>query len=300
MFPFDLPGPQFLALYAAFAALIALISWVARARLEDGPPVRVDAVDPYAMAYLRGGIRRALLAACASLTARKLLTIEPPRRKGVPPIVRAVEGASERVTHAFERSILELAFDSVRVDKLAADAKGSQGAREMVERLQELGLLAGLDVLRARLLRLLIALAALWSVGGYKFLLAISRGHHNVVGLFAVAVAGSIAIAIIVMRPRTPRGDRLLSHAEVLFAGLPSRTSTAPTLDTGYELPLLAALFGAAAVPLAALPERDLFAPRHWRGIHVSTGGGCDSTAASACSSSCGSSCGGGCGGCGS
>src|SRR5215212_9798794 len=76
MYPFDLPGPQFLVFYGVFAAVILLVVLVLTRYTEDGAPPRVNLSDPYGIAYLRGGKNEALRIATVSLIDRGLLSVQ--------------------------------------------------------------------------------------------------------------------------------------------------------------------------------------------------------------------------------
>src|SRR5688572_23530311 len=74
MFPFTLPGPQFLLFYAVFAAAVILALFFLRSHLESVPHDTVDLNDPYLFACLRGGPKEVLTASLLGLIDRGLLT----------------------------------------------------------------------------------------------------------------------------------------------------------------------------------------------------------------------------------
>src|SRR5688572_6470436 len=76
MNPFDLPGPQFLAFYAALGLVVVVLVSILRRMAESGPVPKVDVSDPYLIAYLRGGENEALRVATVSLVDRGLLIAE--------------------------------------------------------------------------------------------------------------------------------------------------------------------------------------------------------------------------------
>ena len=76
MNPFDLPGPQFLVFYNALIVVATFVAYLLQKTilLERRASVRVSEVaDPYAIAYLRGGVWEAWKVAVFSLMDRGLL-----------------------------------------------------------------------------------------------------------------------------------------------------------------------------------------------------------------------------------
>lgn len=74
--PLDLPGPDFLGFYLVTSVIGLLLLYVVRSSLEGGRAPRVDASDPYRIAYLRGGPNEALRVATIMLLDRRLLEVE--------------------------------------------------------------------------------------------------------------------------------------------------------------------------------------------------------------------------------
>ena len=74
MNPFDLPGPQFLALYAMLGIVVVGRCYTQTAA-EAGEPGRLPVSDPYVIAYLRGGAVEAIRLGVAVLVDRRLLAI---------------------------------------------------------------------------------------------------------------------------------------------------------------------------------------------------------------------------------
>ena len=73
MFPFDLPGPQFLVFYALFAIAVLAALHLGRRHLESGPLPSLDLKDPLLFACLRGGPKETLSVAALGLIDRGLL-----------------------------------------------------------------------------------------------------------------------------------------------------------------------------------------------------------------------------------
>lgn len=77
MNPFELAGPQFLAVYATLGILVVWSVYVLKQQAEGGEPVNLPSMDPYLIAYLRGGATEAVRLGVAVLVDRQLLAFDP-------------------------------------------------------------------------------------------------------------------------------------------------------------------------------------------------------------------------------
>lgn len=302
MNPFDLHGPQFLALYAGFATLV-VAALVLTQRSAEASGTHLRLTDPYLIAYLRGGPKEALRLVVIALVGRGLLD-----RSGT----RLETNAGTVVTafdHELERAVL-LRFQggADEATVIFANAALDREARLLGRTLERHGLLPDDEMRRARSGRLLLALAVLAGVALVKIAVALARGR-SFGFLVILAVLASLVAAGATRLPRTPRGDAVLDDLRTLFAHLRQRSSGLAH-DQVDEALLLAAVFGLKALPATWAFAKDLF-PRAARDkpadsgwTHSSGGEGCGAESASSCGSSggssCGGGCGGGCGGCGS
>src|SRR5215510_7677609 len=75
MFPFNLPGPQFLVFYALFAIAVIAFFFFVRRRGEEGTPPPGSANDPLLLACLRGGPAEVIRVATLGLIDRGLLMV---------------------------------------------------------------------------------------------------------------------------------------------------------------------------------------------------------------------------------
>ena len=75
MFPFNLPGPQFIAFYVGFVVVVLAVLHLARRRYESGPLPPIGPKDPYLLACLRGGPKEVACIATLGLIDRGLLHI---------------------------------------------------------------------------------------------------------------------------------------------------------------------------------------------------------------------------------
>lgn len=298
MNPFDLGGPQFLALYAGFAALVFTALLLTQRSAEAGG-TNLRLTDPYLIAYLRGGPREALRLVVIGLVSRGLLDRSGTRLETTAGTVLTA------IDHGLERAVL-LRFQGGADEATVVFDNAALGreAGELGRTLERHGLLPDEHLRRARRGRLLLALSLLVGVAFVKVMVALSRGRSFGFLLLLTALATIIACRVTDL-PRTSRGDAVLEDLRTLFARLRQRASDlAP--DQAEEALMLAAIFGFKALPASWIFAKDLF-PRAARDQSLDTGwsqsgggAGCGSSGGSSCGSSCGGGCGGGCGGCGS
>ena len=283
MNPFDLRGPQFLLLYAVVG--VAVLGALALVRiLRESGPSRVRLTDPYLIGCLRGGEPEALRLVVVSLVDRELL-----ERAGT--TLTARPGAAARVLHPLERAVLERFETTGEASSIFGDAGLKAAAAPLRETLERHGLLPDRMLRAERWGRLLLALAVLAGFAGVKVVIALGRGHTNVVFLIMLAALFCLLAFGLGLRARTVRGEMALADLRRLFDRLRSR---AMQLETGArdEALLLAAVFG-----LAVLPAPWAYAQEFFPRAAASGGSGSCGAASSSCG---GGGCGGGCGGCGS
>jgi uncharacterized protein (TIGR04222 family) len=97
MNPFDLRGPEFLLVYAMFAATVIVACIYIRRWREDLSTRPLPTLeDPYLIAYLRGGSAAAIEAVVVSLIDRQRLQVEKKK-------VHPRSGAN--ITHPLERAV---------------------------------------------------------------------------------------------------------------------------------------------------------------------------------------------------
>ena len=283
MNPLDLPGPQFLAFYAALAIIVLLVLYVARSMGEANQTPTMRFEDPYLIAYLRGGKNEALRVSTVSLVDRGILKWEGLTTLSATPNepARPIEQALVRhfaqpasATSIFTGAILAAATDEYRT------------------KLTRLKLLPSDTQVSARRRRLALALVVLIGVSAAKVWVALSHGRTNIAFLIILTVVACMLASKSYNPHRTPAGDALLADLRMLFARLKERAHTLRPGGETSEVALLMAVFGVRALSPVLFPyARQLF-PK-------STASPSSSSCGSACGSSCGGGGGGGCGGCG-
>jgi uncharacterized protein (TIGR04222 family) len=293
MFPFNLPGPQFLAFYVVFGIAVVVALRVARRKLESGPPPLVDPKDPYLFACLRGGPKEVACIATLGLIDRGLLEMNGST------VSRKASVNPDICRRAIEKEVLRYFATPAELFSVLRDPSVLAVAADEYEfALRHHKLIPDGAVQSMRMWLLLAAVAVLIAVGGIKLLIAREAGRSNV-GFLILLMAGSIIAVWKVSRPyRTPIGDAFLASVRSMFDGLRDRVSSLRPGSGSRELLWLTSLFGVSALPAAAFPFAQHFRKK--------------TDSASGCGSSCGSGgdgggggggCGGGgggCGGCGS
>jgi uncharacterized protein (TIGR04222 family) len=283
MNPFDLRGPEFLLFYLGFAGLVGVSAWLWRRMGEAGTPPPFDLSNPYLLACLRDGRKGVVEVMVFSLVDRGLL--EPSDRT-----LHAADGAVARVRRLEEEAILKACAGSNTLHGLQTNPDLAWIGGVESRTLEQLRLFPDEAQRGVRYLTLGLALALVLGVAGAKVLIALGRGHSNVIFLFLAAGMAAYGLVQALLPLRTSMGSRALREVRSLGSDLRHR---APQMKAGggsVEALMLAAMFGVSVLPEGNFPFLLAFRPP------PSSGGDSSST----CGSSCGGGCGGGCGGCGS
>lgn len=303
MNPLDLPGPQFLAFYAALAAVV-LVAFRMRARAISGPPegpapIDLGNVDPYLVAYLRGRESEVARVVILSLLDRGLLVASGDELEAGP-------GVASKVRRPLERAVLEAFASKAKAASIFRDARFKLLTGGLSRELEQKGLLPD-DRARGRILSLRLALAVLLAgTATAKIVVALQRGRHNLGFLVVMAAFSTLLLLVLAAPVRTRLGDSALESLRSAFSHLKDRAAQFQPGGATTELVLLAAIFGIGALSGSALVQAETLFPT---AMKAAQGGGTDggSSCGSSCgaTSSCGGSscggggCGGGCGGCG-
>lgn len=293
MNPFDLRGPAFLAFYLLASAGGLVFLYLAARGVVFGPQraASVDARkhlrDPYLVAYLRGGVREVIHTLVFALHQRTLLTNAKEH-------IVAVGGRSAReaVQHPLELALILQCGANTTMEELIKAVTLRAAIENYAEPLRESGLVAD-EAEKARRKPAFLAVAGtLAALSVIKILLALQRGHSNIVLLVILTLIVLAACYAIYRSPKTNAGRRALADQQTLFTRLKSRVARMAADGATNEAVLVAATFGLDALPGEAYPFAAM--------LHKQTRQG-SSSCSSGCGSSCGGGgCGGGCGGCGS
>ncbi len=324
----DLYGPYFLLFYAS--AIVAVIVAARRSigaadrSSEMGPPEIPSKIDPYEIAYLRGGANEVTRVVVASLMQRGLLRIDDekgsfgrvkrkiavgwsPEGDKLLPIEAVVWGWSG--FPAQPDAIFAGNGPAKQVDAMC-------GAYELD--LAENGLLAPADDRKALSWRVwLFGMAAILGLGVYKMVVALLKGHHNVFFLFLLMILGGIAftVACFAWGRASARGREFLKRLRLTYEGLrervelddrPAFPDSRSSLDSAkadlvaYDALLLVGIFGLPALSGTSLAPLHSMFTKGASGGGGCGGGGCGGGGGGGgCGGGGGGGCGGGCGGCG-
>lgn len=292
----EMYGPKFLLLYGVVIAMIIGACWlmVSVADLTKKLPlplVPAD-LDPYEIAYLRGAQRQVTQLAVFNLIQRRYLQLNKKNIERSPdhPKIEKLTPLEQEIFAWFtkSRTAAEVEF--------ALPSKIQEHCQVYKQILQNQQLLYLPEWRTTAQQVSLIGSAIILSLGGYKFLVALINGHHNVTFLISMTVFAFIMLRVICYSP--PRlsylGQKYLHQLQDVFAQFKQKSKNGiPTLTSEYAL--LLALFGVNA--LIGTPYdsyRKMFISS--RSSYTTSSSG---TCGSSCSSGCGSSCGSGCAGCG-
>lgn len=292
MSPFELPGPEFLALYCGLLVGTTLVAVVLRQLLRgpfDLPAAGLPDLDPYETAYVAGGPTLAFDAAITSLVQRKLLALGPGDG-----LIRRTVGAVPGL-HRVEAAILRAVPDPARTETVATARAEAEGELSRLgQRPESAGLV--LEPGRAALARYLPAalLLLLLGFGGVKLAIGLSRGRP--IGFLVVLAVVTFVILLFFAGNEVRasfRGARWVKRRAGENAGLSATGRAAPDTLAGEDVALAVALFG-----MGAFATGELASLR--KALHPAISGSCSGSACSSGSSCGGGGCGGGgCGGCG-
>ncbi len=321
----DLYGPYFLLFYAvAIVALIVAcrrsIRSVDRTRDLDLPEIPAK-LDPYEIAYMRGGVNEVTRVAIASLIQRGLLQITEEKKflSKVKKIAKGRKPAHGELT-PIEARVLKWSgypadpptiFQPSGIPGLLEEVCASYEAE-----LAEKNFLAPPEMKGLALRLWSIGLAIIIVLGLYKLGVGIAKGHTNVLFLCVMGpVGGLVFSAACWFLPRLSHlGKAYLERLKLAYDGLKSqvhpvgsRTSFLTMADdagargrlqnpSAYsDCLLMVGIFGIAS--LADTPLSDLTAMfKQGASSSGGCGGGCGGGGGGCGGGGCG---GGGCGGCG-
>jgi uncharacterized protein (TIGR04222 family) len=291
--PFDLRGPQFLALYAVATVVafgLATMIWRS-ARGDEGASTDQLNLDAYETAYLTGGPNLAVSAAVTRLIDRNLLLADP--RDGS---LRST-GPAPAGLHPLELAVQRAVSPTLGTRLVSVRSSASREVDAIADRLKDRGLVVSDD--RAAAARALASTVALSvpAIGTVKGFVGIARDKpigFLVVACIVTAVAG---LLIFTRRPfRTRRGEAALRRLRDTYAWVDSPRAVA----SGPDLTMAVALFGLGALSGTELePLEKQLRQQGGDATNSYDGSGCGGSCGGGGGGDGGGGCGGGCGGCG-
>ena len=303
----SMSGPTFLIFYTILfvVGMMALRRRVKSLNAEANarPSLRMpEKLDPYKVAFLRGGDSEVLRAAMVDLVDRGLITkTEVTQGRFVKTKLTQWVSDPEKVSQGYRFSaIQEYLIEHFHSAKDAASIFGAEcmlkarglmgGYRDWVQEEQLLNDHSGRAGVRSMAWMLFLGLEG---IGLYKLIAAIATRHFNVMFLLGYMAIIPIVILVIVARRRlSERGKRFLSDVQsacrsvkILKSVELHRRSEVNVLASDSTLPLLAmGVFGVAALQGSSLDPM-------YRSYQKSVAnmGGCGATSGG-CGSGCGAS----------
>ncbi|MEZ5392708.1 MAG: TIGR04222 domain-containing membrane protein [Bryobacterales bacterium] len=221
----NMPGPQFLGLYASLIAVALAGAYFAMRASPQGDglqPVVPSSPDPYEMAYLRGG----------EMEVSKLALIELARGgyiqervgtalRGGKVLLGQSEGASPSRLSAPLRQIFDLVGGDGKSPGELMRESGFRGAvGQIVARFEPRVQREGLLVPTGRKMAVFLYTAMpILSLGGYKLAVALSKGRYNVGFLIIFTLVALIALRAITSQRLTARGKKYFWQTQEAYRG---------------------------------------------------------------------------------
>lgn len=283
MNPLDWRGPEFLWLFVALMVLAFALATYLRWRLRlpaEKPPREALDLEPYEVAFLKGGEKTVAFAALGRLVREQQVEIDLDSGKLEPrPLAAPLPAVEEAV------------YRAVRPEVPITLAKAQEAVLPFLEPIRRqlvgLGLLVDEeDGARARWLPLL-AIAPVFLLGCAKVWVGLSRDRP--VTILVWLCASLLAVALLVFGRQVHRsrcGDQALELIENTSSALRYQAERGSAYLAGGDLLLALALFEVADDRLVKLRQA----------IHPGSSGSSDGSGSGSCGGGCG---GGGCGGCG-
>ncbi|AFY44144.1 TIGR04222 domain-containing membrane protein [Nostoc sp. PCC 7107] len=301
----DMYGPNFLLLYGiVIIATLLLCGRLVQDPTKNQPlPLIPAEPDPYKIAYLRSQVKGIAHLVLFNLIQQGYLQVSGQTISKIPsyPDISNLQPAEQQVFEklsepATAKTSLWLATEYVK-----------PFCNTYQEQLEDEKLLYAVKWKEWNIQVGLVGAMLIFGLGGYKLLIALGKGHHNVGFLIIMGVSSIIYLLWFVSQPHpslSHLGNRYLQQLQSTFNQLRETSIVNNNL-------LVLALFGVES--LAGTPYnayyKAFFPPAYSTtssrssssSSSCSSGSGGSSCSSSSCSSgsSCGSSCGGGCGGCG-
>lgn len=300
MNPFDLPGPEFLQLFAVVLGMAVIVALLVRWLLRQPggvPPAQAYDLAPYEIAYLSGGAALAIDAAIVRLVQKGVLFLDVGARRLSQRSAVTLPAGS----HPLEQAVHRAASQDIGTRVESVRDKTTAVADELREPLDELGLLIPHE--RLGLVRLVPGLVVLAATlfGVIKIFVGLARDRPVLYLLMLVLVSLVPAVLFFVKAAfRSRRGDAALQQWKHENAALEYATRKRGAELADADLLLAMGLFGMGVLaggPLARLPKALAApTPSYSSGSSGSSSCGGGSCGGGGCGGGCG---GGGCGGCG-
>jgi uncharacterized protein (TIGR04222 family) len=317
----NMPGVIFLVFYSLFIVFSLVIFGVWKTQADKTaklavPPIPTN-VDPYEIAYLRGGMNEVARAAIFALRQKDFLIFQNEGKNSR--IHRNQQKTDRRGLDEMEQDVLKW-FGTSREPQEIFQGYGLTQALDRYygiyeSRLEQQQLLTD-DETRSRIKRARnIVLLLILGLGAYKFTAALLHGYANVLGIVGLAAISTLIIFAVAKVSRlTALGKIYLERLQIAFDKLQYQserqgvqTNTASAQFAGVDPLLLGVgIFGGTILAGTVYDDYNQAFQRAQNQAFAGSSSG--SSCGSGCSSSSGGDggggdggggCGGGCGGCG-
>jgi uncharacterized protein (TIGR04222 family) len=318
-------GPYFLIFFGFVIFFAVIILAIVKSQFDRTNNLSIPAIppniDPYEIAFLRGGVNEVARSVVFSLLQKGFIEIDG---TASPNVIRKTQNQNDQ---RFLNPIEQLTLGWLGVSREPKEFFGSSG---LVEQLQVYansyqGRLESQQMLTSEEDRQTLnpvkwsVYLLIFSLGAYKTLAALAHGYYNIIFLLIFTIAGIFIARAVSKLPRvTKLGKAYLERLQTAFDNLKYTSQAAyirsdqprvasPAGFAGVDPLLLSVgVFGSAILAGTVFDSYNQAFQRSQMASNAS-GGSCGSacgscsSGGSSCSSSDGggSSCGGGCGGCG-
>jgi uncharacterized protein (TIGR04222 family) len=296
-------GPQFLFLYGCVIVGTLVVCWwkiYAADPTANLPPLPLRAnPDPYEIAYLRGGENEVIRLTIFNLIQRGYLKVSETKKwwRSTEQRLELVSGhPDQRHLSPLEQKVFRLFFkprtaaDIFQSNLQSADLKGL--CADFDSKLQGEQALCPIEVSEATGRVRLVGVLIILGLGGYKLMMALAKGRHNVGFLVAMGLCSLFFLLRVCRPPRLSRlGRDYLKRLQEVFERFKPTASNASDIT----LLLLVSLFGIGVLSETSYASLGQMFSRSASGSG-GCGGGCGGGGSGCGGGGCG---GGGCGGCG-
>jgi uncharacterized protein (TIGR04222 family) len=289
-------GPTFLLFYGSIIVILLIVcsrSNIFFDKTDQEPELKVPSEpDPYFVAFLRGGEVEVLKIVLYSLIAKGYLIVSTAKtsvkpKKNHPPVENLIPLEKDVFNYVNSTTIISLANNERLLLDVAGRCNELVNSKNHKELIFENTYKEKSDQIRFACSAFIVLL------GGYKLLVALSKGHSNVLFLIMFCIVGIILISKFVPIPRlTKKGEKFLENLKIAFQ---SKHDKGGNGHTPYYLLLLAGIFGFSILSAQGYSYIDSNIRKYSNWNSSGCGSGCGSGGGS-CG---GGGCGGGCGGCG-
>jgi uncharacterized protein (TIGR04222 family) len=298
----NMPGPQFLKLYAAviFLTLVGCWLWAHYLQSNRGVSPQTDPKDPdpFEVAFLRGGENEVTRLAVFDLIQHGYL-------EAVPAAADELRRTEDHPDPHHLSTIESVVFDYFVISRKASEIfdtvpeKVRLQCQAYQERLEREGLLVTPDEKERASIPIAAGAFVIFGLGGYKLIVALSKGKTNVFFLIMMGIASLVALVRLCWPRRVTRAgrqylDSLQARYDRLGPGNWLGDEKVAKLGPDPTLLLAMGLFGTG---ILAGTQYDFFSTMFQKAQAGGWyGGGCGAGCGGGCG---GGGCGGGCGGCG-